>query len=85
MTSPRTLAESKGFKYWPGGDSAPEDWTGEGVLFRNGRVNAGTSTWKHHSSGGNWDVIGYRPKGISSNDIPAEPSDLIDTSKIGEE
>ena len=35
---PYYTATAKGFTYWPGGDSAPDDWDGGDVLLGNGAV-----------------------------------------------
>jgi hypothetical protein len=73
---PYYLATSKGFTYWPGGESAPDDWDGGEVLFRGGgevlfRYGAcviSPTSWSHPWNGENgtgvtdYDIIGYRRK-----------------------
>lgn len=62
-THPYAVATSKGFTYWPGGESAPEDWDSSGpILFRNGDITTthGNWTWLHDGRG--YDIIGYPRK-----------------------
>lgn len=65
---PYYLATSKGFTYWPGGESAPDDWDGGEVLFRHGSPEVSPTSWSHPWNGENgtgvtdYDVIGYRRK-----------------------
>lgn len=68
---PYYLATSKGFTYWPGGESAPDDWDGGDVLFRSGLRMSSPSSWSHPWSGENgtgvtnYDVIGYRRRDMA--------------------
>ncbi|MFD1034119.1 hypothetical protein ACFQ15_05590 [Sphingomonas hankookensis] len=63
-----------GMKPWHGGDAAPDDWDGDGVLLRNGctmfpsRVSLayhadGTNRWNHARENRNpdWDIVAYTP------------------------
>lgn len=62
-------ATSKGFEYWPGGDEAPSDWTGEGeVLFRDGTTGIYDGyLWDHTEEKA--DIIGYKKKDSAVSDI----------------
>lgn len=60
-----------GFKPWPGGGSAPDDWDGGEVLLRYGDIDTPTSYdsdyWQRGYEGdperySDFDIIGYRPK-----------------------
>lgn len=60
---PYYLATSKGFTYWPGGESAPDDWDGDlyGVIYRdNSDIGRAAYNWRHF--GADSDIIGYRRK-----------------------
>ena len=61
---PYYLATSRGFTYWPGGDSAPADWNGGDVLTLDGKLAelafGLASRWQ--GRGDPWSVIGYRRK-----------------------
>jgi hypothetical protein len=57
---PYYLATSTGFKYWPGGDRAPDDWDGGDVLLRDGDDTGSGEDWRHLGDG--CDIIGYQPK-----------------------
>jgi len=63
-----------GMVAWRGGDNAPEDWDGGGVVLRNGstmfpsKVSLayhanGTNRWNHQRENRNpdWDIIAYTP------------------------
>jgi len=68
---PYYLATSRGFTYWPGGDSAPSDWDGETVLLRPDELMTAHPEirWQHEGNKG--DVIGYRRElGASGVPIP---------------
>lgn len=62
---PYYRATAAGFKYWPGGEIAPDDWDGGMVLFRSGNMSDSSNS----GLGWNWDamksahsIIGYHPK-----------------------
>ncbi|SKB62676.1 hypothetical protein [Sphingopyxis flava] len=61
------LATDKGFTYWPGGESAPEDYDGGEILYRDGTVfdDAADRSWEHAPTRSRfypeYDIIGYRP------------------------
>jgi hypothetical protein len=65
----RELAEAKGFTYWAGGQSAPDDWDGGPYLCRDGQEyhmagydwGHGTHCWNETAD---WDRIGYRRKAL---------------------
>lgn len=63
---PYYIATSKGFTYWAGGESAPVDWDGSDLLFRNGTQAPSCASWTHPWEGdgeiSSHDVIGYRRK-----------------------
>lgn len=67
---PYYVATSRGFEYWPGGETAPEDWDGSPVLLLDGREHLAECEayrngymWRWlGNSGGN--VIGYRKKAV---------------------
>lgn len=54
-------ATSRGFTYWPGGDSAPQDWDGGEVLLESGEIGDG-NVWDHHPSRSPTRIIGYRKR-----------------------
>lgn len=58
------LATSRGFTYWPGGETAPSDWDGKDVLLRNGGTCRGKSVthWGTVDFAPDAEIIGYRPK-----------------------
>jgi len=61
---PYYLATSKGFTYWHGGESAPDDWDGGDCLMRIGRMLPcrydDQPEWSNQSRCS--DIIGYRRK-----------------------
>jgi hypothetical protein len=61
---PYYLATSRGFTYWPGGNSAPDDWDGGEVLWTDGPpcIPAASTSWKRESIPGVPNVIGYHPE-----------------------
>lgn len=69
---PYYLATSRGFTYWPGGDSAPADWDGGEVLRRGGddahhkdpwlAPYEHNQRWFHVARSDFADIIGYRRK-----------------------
>lgn len=62
-THPYAVATSRGFTYWPGGESAPDDWDSEcHVLLRDGTLWGPSSLmfWPHAFDGR--DIIGYHRK-----------------------
>lgn len=57
------------FKYWAGGDEAPEDWDGDVYLCRDGKTyHLCGYGWQHGygcvNSTTDWDRIGYRPLAV---------------------
>ena len=58
---PYYFATSKGFTYWPGGDSAPD---ADEVMFRSREVVSNTShnSWFWRHNGHSRDIIGYRKR-----------------------
>lgn len=82
---PYYLATSKGFTYWPGGDSAPDDWDGGEVLFAGGQNGHKTGVltgrinfWQHGNIMRQWNIIGYKRKAVPS----AAPAPLDFTKPI---
>lgn len=75
---PYYLATSKGFTYWPGGESAPDDWDGGYVLLRNGYSEGYGLIWYHYQSEA--DIIGYRRKAAPN----AETIAAIDEIQAGD-
>lgn len=60
---PYYLATSRGFTYWPGGDSAPADWDGGDVLDAYGSVNGPDWIGRWTNIGdGYHNIIGYRKR-----------------------
>lgn len=59
---PYYRATEAGYKYWPGGDKAPDDWNGGTVLLRDGRMICYLGmSWSHFGGTvGNGDIIGYQ-------------------------
>lgn len=57
---PYYLATEKDFTYWPGGESAPDDWDGGSVLLRSGDAEGYGAIWYH--IGDETDIIGYSRK-----------------------
>lgn len=61
---PYYKATEAGYKYWPGGDKAPDNWNGGTVLLRDGRtICHGGMSWSHFgetAGAGNGDIIGYQ-------------------------
>lgn len=86
---PYYLATSRGYTYWPGGDSAPDDWDGGPCLLRNGEAAySRPSSWAHPWHGGSgtgeFDVIGYR-KRVEPQAIPAkDDSDYVQVKRMTE-
>lgn len=62
---PYYLATERGFTYWPGGDSAPNDWDGGHVFLENGNMCPQPGTWKH---GVDRNIIGYRKRTEAAED-----------------
>lgn len=61
---PYYVATSKGFTYWPGGDSAPD---ADDVLFRDGTTSQNSGwTWTH--SDHHRDIIGYSKRAEPTED-----------------
>ena len=54
------IAIKAGFEPWGGGDSAPEDWDGGEVLFRNNLTGRPVRPW--NGRGFSHDIIGYRKR-----------------------
>jgi len=56
-------ATSRGFTYWPGGESAPADWDGGEVLdvYRNVQKSSWIGRWSRKGEG-YYDIIGYRKR-----------------------
>lgn len=68
------------FAYWPGGDSAPEDWDHEGVLLRCGStLGDGDWLWDRYSLSGPGHIIGYTRKDAEN---PVE--DYVSVKRITE-
>lgn len=65
-------AISRGFTYWPGGESAPEDWDGGLTLMSDGRICAG-HIWRHNEFD---DIIGYRKR--TEQPAPAIAPELVE-------
>ncbi|WOF44338.1 hypothetical protein KNJ79_05245 [Sphingopyxis indica] len=67
------LATSQGFTYWPGGDSAPEDYDGGEIIYRIGSIqpDAAGCSWEHAPAAERlcpeFDIVGYRPKAAPSD------------------
>lgn len=68
---PYYLATSRGFTYWPGGESAPEGWDGGETLKRAGHTwntsDPNGSDWQRGYAGdascmSEYDIIGYRKR-----------------------
>lgn len=60
---PYYLATSRGFTYWPGGESAPDDWDGANILRRDGKEQNGVARWSWNGPHKPLaDVIGYRKR-----------------------
>lgn len=65
------LATSKGFTYWPGGETAPEDYDGGEIIYRSGSVKPSACylSWEHAPAPTRccpeYDIIGYHPKAAS--------------------
>lgn len=81
---PYYLATSKGFTYWPGGESAPDDWDGGEVLLRHRGRYAGCAAWigdgiRWHHVGIGDDIIGYRKRmePQQQDATPTRPSDEL--------
>src|SRR3546814_7611808 len=68
------LATDKGFTYWPGGESAPEDYDGGEIIYRSGSVqpSARFLSWEHTPGrtrfDPEYDIIGYHPKAAPGDD-----------------
>lgn len=56
------LATSRGFTYWPGGESAPADWDGGEVLFNDGVEQSFVARWLHWQTPYARNIIGYRKR-----------------------
>lgn len=57
------IATSRGFTYWPGGESAPEDWDGGEVLDAYGGVNGPDWIGRWTNIGEGYpNIIGYRKR-----------------------
>lgn len=73
---PYYLATSRGFTYWPGGESAPADWDGGDTLMRDGEILNTTLEaepfWRHGLGDG--DIIGYRKR----TEQPAIAPELVE-------
>jgi hypothetical protein len=72
---PYYTASAADFTYWPGGESAPDDWDGNarygGVLLRDGRCGmVGYWYWQPHQPSA--DIIGYRKRRPDHGDIAPE-------------
>lgn len=70
---PYYLATSRGFTYWPGGESAPEDWDGGEVLCANGNTWDGKVNW---TPGLYSSPIGYRKR--TEHPAPAIAPELVE-------
>lgn len=68
-------ATSRGFTYWPGGESAPADWDGSPVLLRDGEMwgHADATEWQEL---GGRTVIGYRKR--TEQPAPAIAPELVE-------
>lgn len=68
METFKQWAESRGYKYWPGGYEAPDNYdTARGVMLRDGsqRIVVARHAWVH--TNGINDIIGYHPKPVLIN------------------
>lgn len=73
---PYYKATEAGYKYWPGGDKAPDDWDNSTVLLRSGSTCPAFQIdyWKHAGNmleGG--DIIGYKARPMAPAVPPAVP------------
>lgn len=76
---PYYLATSRGFTYWPGGESAPADYDGGPVLVRSGDETSmggwgDDEYWQH--DGLSVDTIGYRKR--TEQPAPAIAPELVE-------
>lgn len=62
------------FKYWPGGESAPDDWDGgETFIMSDGKLWSGSVSWWNRTD--SWSVIiGYHPR----KDTSVNPVDFME-------
>lgn len=74
---PYYTATRAGFTYWPGGESAPDDWDGGDVLLRDGDtwcpspIDLAHPNWQRGYEGdpdryADIDIIGYRKRAVKS-------------------
>jgi len=70
---PYYLATSRGFKYWPGGDEAPDDVGGH-VLFGDGTTYSANNMFHWRRTGDCSDIIGYKPKVVEAATPAATPA-----------
>ena len=72
-------AIGQGFTPWAGGDAAPEDWDGNLVLYRYGRIENWNGSldprWSHE--GNHFDIIGYQRKEETVADIIREAGSIF--------
>lgn len=85
---PYYLATSRGYTYWPSGDSAPDDWDGGPCLLRDGEVVPSVEDWRVPSFDEEEpqleDIIGYR-KRAEPQAIPAkDDSDYVQVKRMTE-
>lgn len=82
---PYYLATSRGFTYWPGGDSAPADWDGGETLKRAGHTHLTADPhgpdWRRGYNGdpdnmAEYDIIGYRKR--TEQPAPAIAPELVE-------
>lgn len=57
---PYYTATDAGFEYWPGGDSAPSDWDGGDVLYRDGVTGRTTGKVYWRKRDRVYSIIGYK-------------------------
>ena len=68
------LATSRGFTYWPGGESAPDDWDGGDCLDCDGNMLSARNVWD--SDWPRRTVIGYRKR--TEQPTPAIAPELVE-------